>query len=128
LVRIKEGSFTNYTEKDGLALNRVNIISEYKGRFYVGSDDGNIDIIENGSISKLPLKTPFGKTGIRDFVIEEDTLWISSFDGLLKIDNRGNEVIIDVNDGLPANDVRRILKDKNGNLWFGTRSGGGRVY
>ncbi len=124
LIRFKDGNFTNFTKDDGLSSDNVNIIAEHQGKFYVGSDDGQVNIIDNGNFSRIPFKTNLRNTGIRDICFVNDhTLLVSSYRGVLKLQD-GNEKMLDIKDGLPSNDVRRIFLDSRGEIWLGTRSGG----
>jgi Signal transduction histidine kinase len=124
LVQLKETSIVNMTTTEGLNTNKINIIVEDDKTIYIGSDAGGVDMVTDNKIKKLPIKTSLADAGIRDIYIEnESSLWISSYRGVLNI-NDGKERLYTMTDGLPANDVRRILPDDQGNLWFGTRSGG----
>ncbi len=67
LIRLKNGNFVNYSRKDGLALDQINIIVEKKpGLYYVGSDDGEINIISNKIVGKYNIGMDLRKNGIRD--------------------------------------------------------------
>jgi len=125
IVRLKHSNFINYSEVDGLALDQVNIIEEKEpGIFYVGSDDGAINIIDNGKISDFRIKTDLKQNGIRDICfVDRDQVWIGSYSGLL-IKKGNNERLLTRKNGLPAHDVRRIRKDSQGNVWVATRSAG----
>ncbi|MBR9999218.1 MAG: hypothetical protein KFF73_09615, partial [Cyclobacteriaceae bacterium] len=125
ILRLKHSNFINYTETDGLALNQVNIIEEKEPRiFYVGSDDGAINIIANGQISELKITTDLDQTGIRDICfVDDDEIWIGSYSGIL-IKKGRNEKLLTRKNGLPAHDIRRIRKDSQGNIWVATRSAG----
>jgi signal transduction histidine kinase/streptogramin lyase len=125
LLMMKHSNFINYTEVDGLALNHVNIIEEKEpGVFYVGSDDGEINIISNGKVSDYPLATDLNQNGIRDIcVVDDDEVWIGSYSGIL-IKNGRNEKLLTRKNGLPADDIRRIRKDSQGNVWVATRTAG----
>jgi len=125
LIRLKHGNFVNYTRNDGLALDQINIIVEKRpGLYYVGSDDGAINIISNKIVGKYNIGIDLRKNGIRDicFVNSNET-WIASYRGIL-IKRGSEEILLNKNNGLPTDDVRRIYKDRNGIIWAGTRSGG----
>jgi ligand-binding sensor domain-containing protein len=125
LLRLKHGNFVNFSETDGLALNQVNIIEEKEpGIYYVGSDDGAINIISENRIFDYPLQTDLNQNGIRDICfVGNDELWIGSYSGIL-IKQGLDERLITRKDGLPAHDIRRIRKDRQGTIWVATRSGG----
>jgi signal transduction histidine kinase/ligand-binding sensor domain-containing protein len=124
LVQMKETSVVNFTESEGLSLNKVNVITEAaNGKFYIGTDGGGVDMYENGNVTPLKIKTPLTDAGIRDILVDNDALWIASYRGVLKYSG-SKEKLFGEKDGLPAIDARRILKDDEGNLWIATRSGG----
>lgn len=124
LIRLKSGSFRTYTQKDGLALDLVNIIVEADpDTYYVGSDVGGVNIIEHGIVKPFEMETDMEGNGIRDICFVNDEIWIASYNGII-VKNGSNEQIISTENGLPANDVRRIMKDSRGYIWVGSRSGG----
>lgn len=124
LIRLRDGYFKNLGMKDGLTSNNVNIITEYDGAYYIGCDDGNISIFKNNQIRQLDLKTKKMDLGIRDIVFDDGgDMLIASYRGLLKI-NGSSETFFDLNKFGSSNDIRKILKGENGDIWLATRSGG----
>ncbi len=124
LLRLKEGSFTNYSILNGLSMNNTNVVIEHERKFFVGSDDGSIDFIENGQISNLPLQTNLSNVGIRDIIFDnEGNLWIGSYKGLLKVKGQ-TETLITTADGLSSNEIRKFYLNDDGFLWVATKSGG----
>ena len=123
LLRLKDGNITNYTRSDGLSSNNVNIIVEDQGVIYVGTDDGKVFTIFDKKVSPFPLRTNLLRAGVRDICFDGDALWIGSYQGLLRKTGE-TETLFNESTGLPSQEVRRILKDRYGNLWIGTRSGG----
>jgi signal transduction histidine kinase/ligand-binding sensor domain-containing protein len=125
LIRLKYGNFINYTKADGLALDQVNIIVEkFPGLYYVGSDEGGIDMISNGIVGRFRYNTDLRRNGIRDICfIDNKEIWIGSYRGIL-ISKGMDEIFLNQVNGLPAEDVRRIHKDSKDQIWVGTRSGG----
>lgn len=124
LLRLKESNFINFTKEDGLSSNKVNIIMEHNGSFFVGCDNGKMDVITGNHVKPFKLKTDLYNVGIRDICFDgNDVLVLASYRGLLMVKG-GKEKLIDQSKGLPSNDVRRILIDKKKNYWIGTRTGG----
>ncbi len=125
VMRLKHSNFVNYSEVDGLALDLINIIEEKEpGIFYVGSDDGAINIINNNRIYDYKILTNLKQNGIRDICfVNKDEVWIGSYSGIL-IKKGLREILLTRKNGLPAHDVRRIRKDSQGNIWVATRSAG----
>lgn len=125
LLRLKYGNFINYNENDGLALDQVNIIVEKSpGLYYVGSDEGGINIISNGIVGSYPYQTNLNRNGVRDICfVDNSEIWIGSYLGIL-IKKGDTERLLTRDNGLPADDIRRIFKDSRDQVWVGTRSGG----
>ena len=125
LLRLKYGNFINYTRKDGLALDQVNIIVENSpGLYYVGSDEGGINIISNRIVGRMRFNTDLKRNGIRDICfVNQNEIWIGSYRGIL-IKRGMNEKLLNGDTGLPSDDVRRIYKDSQNRIWVGTRSAG----
>ncbi len=94
-------SFTNYTKAQGLVCDYVRTIhKDMNGNLWIGTRDGGLSFLE-----------------------------INSFDNLDKTKkNRQSQIKIFTNystlQGLANNNVRSILEDKQGNLWFSTGGGG----
>jgi ligand-binding sensor domain-containing protein/two-component sensor histidine kinase len=126
LIQIKQTGILNFGSAQGLSSSRINIIVEGPNQeFYIGSDGGDVDIYKDDKLKRLPLKTSLNNAGIRDVCIDDEgNIWIASYSGIIKRSPNGSEKLYGLAEGLPAIDMRRILKDKKGNLWFGTRSGG----
>ncbi|MCF6351782.1 MAG: ATP-binding protein [Cyclobacteriaceae bacterium] len=125
LAQLKLSSFKNITPADGLSYRGVNVVEEgINGEFYVGSDNGDIDLIKNGIIKKLPMSKKLKNISVKDIFADDDgTLWIATYDGVIK--KRGaKEKYYGLNEGLVSLKTRRILKDTKGVIWVGSRNGG----
>ncbi|SMD32404.1 Two component regulator propeller [Reichenbachiella faecimaris] len=123
LVRFKAGIINNLTIKDGLTTNQVHIINRKDDLYYIGTQDGMINIFDGENIQYLELSEEFRKDVIRDIHFEEDTIWVANYKGLAKISN-GNQQYINESNGLPNNNLRTIFKDSNDQIWLGSRTGG----
>ncbi|WP_175402765.1 sensor histidine kinase [Mangrovivirga cuniculi] len=121
LLHLRNTGINNYTTDENLSINKTNIILEHEGRLYVGTDDGNINIISNGQISQFPFKVDL-KSGIRDILFYEDKILIASYDGLLLVKS-GKQKLLTREDGLPSLDLRRILP-VNKEFWIASRTSG----
>lgn len=124
LIRFRDGFFKNITTKDGLSSNNVNIIVQHEGKSFIGCDDGLINIVEGNRLKKLKLNSTFFNIGIRDINFGDNgQILIASYKGLLDVQN-GIENLIDFSAYGSSNDIRRILRGKDGTIWLATRSGG----
>ncbi|MEQ9404541.1 MAG: two-component regulator propeller domain-containing protein [Cyclobacteriaceae bacterium] len=123
LLRLNNGSIRMLGSNEGITSTKINIVSENEGKIYVGSDDGSIFIRENNVIRTLDLSTKSRQIGIRDFMFDGDVLWVASYLGLHRYSD-GIEKILDTEDGLSSNLVRRVLKTRDGSVWLASRTGG----
>ncbi|MCG8307853.1 MAG: ATP-binding protein [Cytophagales bacterium] len=124
LIRFRDGFFKNITTKDDLSSNNVNIIVEYDNAYYIGCDDGLINVFEENMIQRLDLKSSYYNVGIRDIDFGKNgEILVASYRGLLKIDN-GEEHLMDFATYGASNDIRRILRSSDGAIWLATRSSG----
>ncbi|UXX78427.1 ATP-binding protein [Reichenbachiella carrageenanivorans] len=124
LIRVKESKLTNYTYPS-LSSNRVNIIHEsWDGRFYIGTDQNQIDIYDEGKYARLKINTDLNGNGIRDIYHDRDgSFWLATYIGIVHKEGE-KETVYSTYSGMPANNFRTVLKDSRGDFWFGSRSGG----
>lgn len=124
LIRVKESKLANYTYPS-LSSNRVNIIHEsWDGRLYVGTDQNQIDVYDEGSFTHLKIKTDLNGNGIRDIYHDRDgSFWLATYIGIVHKQGE-QETVYSTQSGMPANNFRTVLKDRKGDFWFGSRSGG----
>lgn len=124
LIRFRDGFFENITSKDRLSSDNVNIIAEHNGAFYIGCDDGLINVYKDNVMSRLKLKSTYYNAGIRDIsFLEDGEILVASYRGLLKI-NGDKEQLIDLSNYGSSNDIRRIVRGIDGSIWLATRSSG----
>lgn len=124
LMRLKETNISNITTP-ALASNRVYGIGELPdGRVWAATDANEISICNGTACKPISIKTNLAGNGIRDLLYEsEHSIWLATYVGIIHwVD--GKETVYNSAWGMPAEDFRTILKDKKGNYWFGTRSGG----
>lgn len=129
-------ALTLFTDKDGLCHNQVRTIQEDKaGNIWFGNNgyglfryDGTslINLTEEKGLSNPDFFANFQEkagTLARVWTINEDTngdLWIGTIDaGVWRYDGK-NLTNYTTKDGLAADGVTAIYKDKKGELWFGT--------
>ena len=124
LIRIKETSISNISKPD-LSSNRVNIIHEYgQGELYIGSDVNMLNICAGDGCRAISVRSLKDGNGVRDIYVEnEQSIWLATYSGIIHMDH-GTEKVYGIEEGMPAEDFRTILRDSQGNFWFGSRSGG----
>jgi len=124
LIRVKQSAVANLGVGEGLSYDIVNVISEHEDVFFIGTDEGKIDMIDQAGVRPVKISTHLKGAGIRDIAHSTDgTQWVATYAGLL-LKKGSQEKLLTMEDGLPANDLRRILIDKHGFSWVATRSGG----
>ncbi|MDN4165787.1 ATP-binding protein [Cytophagales bacterium LB-30] len=123
LLRLKDTNIRNYSTLQGLSLNRVNSIAESKdGSFYIGEDEGHVDLISKQRIGAIDLPG-VPNTAIRDIAFDtQGAMWLATYAGLFR--KTGNQVEQIKDPAYPANDFRRILFDSKENMWLATKTGG----
>lgn len=125
LIRLRETPITPFTTAQGLSSDLSNCVALGKNNdLYFGSDLGYLDHYVNGKVSPVKIKSPLNQESIRDiFVDDSEELWLATYKGVLHITGQ-QERLYTEKDGLPSTDVRRVIQDSQGNLWFATRSSG----
>lgn len=127
--------FINYSEKDGLPGSFVgDLFIDSKGKLWLATDYGialyNPESAAAGE--KAFVNYPLLTGGVKVFTIVEDKsgfLWIGTDKGVVKVEPsglvKGNEDFIryTTSDGLINNEIKSSLVDRQGNVWFGTKTG-----
>jgi ligand-binding sensor domain-containing protein/serine phosphatase RsbU (regulator of sigma subunit) len=127
LCRLQDGKFTNFTERDGLVSQPISNVCEYKnGQMLVGTDVGIVHLISENRVSDFKIKANLGTERIRHlFRDSKQNIWVSTYQGLLKITPQGEEILLnEANEKLPDDQARVTYEDKKGNIWVGMRIGG----
>lgn len=123
-LRYKNGKFTAFTTKEGLADDRIWTITEDRqGSMWFGTDGGGLSCLKGGRF-----KTYTKTDGLADNAVvslQEDrqgTLWIGTRAGLNRL-REGKIDLFSSNEGPFQGSVRAILEDSQGQLWIGTGAG-----
>ncbi len=128
LSRLREGKFINYTTREGISYPSINSVCTYnETEILVGTSNGTVNIInpKENKVSNYPLKTKLPNQEI--FNIRKDkegTVWIVTYEGLLKKQLNGDEKLYTKADGLPTKVLRLTYEDSKGRFWIGTRGEG----
>ena len=105
-------SFTHFTDKEGLSNNVVRSMLEDKsGNLWFGTEGGGVSKYDGNCFDDIINGTNLYQHNQQDLKKNKKDL-IKSFTHFTD------------KEGLSNNDVRSILEDKSGNLWFGTNGGG----
>lgn len=127
LLCYRNGSFKNYTTKNGLSNNFVVCLCEdRRGRIWVGTTHG-LNRFENGFFTSYSHKHGLTQNYISALVVDnEDNIRIgTSGGGLHRIDASNGKIIHCTIEGCNGNmDIRTLYKDKQGRIWIGTAGKG----
>jgi signal transduction histidine kinase/ligand-binding sensor domain-containing protein/ActR/RegA family two-component response regulator len=126
LTRLKDGKFTTYTTRDGLAHDVVFTLCEDRNRdLWIGTHGGGLSRWRDGKFTTFSTKEGLSNSFVR--AIHEDRqgdLWIGTDGGGLNRFSSGKFTVFDKQDGLPSNIILSIHEDRHGSLWLGTFDGG----
>ena len=134
----KLGSYT--TDNSPLTNNYVMDLIEYKGKVWLGTDGGGINLIdlENGEFSFLSHTTgdssslPVNSI-IRLYKDYNENLWIGSVrGGVINVKesyiHTYQDVILNQPTGLTEKAITSLYEEEDGRLWVGTDGGGINLY
>lgn len=127
LIKYQAGISTEYTTKNGLPDNRVDIVYEDSGgRLWIGTRSGLACFI-NGEITSF-VKTRSVATQIRAIYEDhEGIIWIGTLDSGLSRFKDGDFINYNATNGLSNNGAFQILEDERGNFWMSSNRGIYRV-
>jgi signal transduction histidine kinase/CheY-like chemotaxis protein len=124
LTCLKDGVFTTYTTKDGLANNSIrSFFEDSEANLWIGTDRG-ISRFKDGKFYNHT--TDNIAVPVRAIYQHFDgAIWIGTeTSGLYKLNKDGNFVSYTVNElPLTKTGIFTIYRDKNNNVWFGTTEG-----
>jgi ligand-binding sensor domain-containing protein/two-component sensor histidine kinase len=117
-----------WREAEGLPQSRIrSILQSRDGYLWLGTDNGLVRFngadftaftVESGSLRDNEV-----------WALQEDDyggLWIGTYGGGLTLYKDGRFKTYTTNDGLPDDVIRRLAKDREGNIWLTTSNGAAR--
>ena len=125
LYALRQGTWTTFTQKDGLASDEVSCITIDKEQVWFGSRRGvTVYNTVNETWKILTEAEGLGSNLITSMAIRGDQVWFGTFDkGVTMLDKTtGQFTTFTKADGLPHNGILSIVIDDN-YLWFGTHGG-----
>ncbi len=124
LIHLRDGQESLLTEKDGLANDFVNSLSEGRdGSLWIGTRNG-FSRLRDGEIQSFRQEDGLSHRAV--LTIKEDnegSLWVGTMGGLDQFLD-GHSIPYSAREGLPAGDVGPVMEDRRGNVWVGTTRGG----
>jgi signal transduction histidine kinase/ligand-binding sensor domain-containing protein/ActR/RegA family two-component response regulator len=129
LARFKDGKFTFFTEKNGLASRQAHSITEdSQHNLWFSTSQGLVELTNSNVFVNYPIEED-GKPGIALCVYEDAShdLWIASLGSGLSRWRSGHITTFKVKDGFFDDTIWSILEDKSGYLWMTSNRGLARV-
>ena len=126
LSRLKDGTLTTYTERDGLSSNRIlNVLEDSAANIWVGTFGGGLCRLASGRWAAFTTGQGLPYDVVRALLEDrEGNLWIGMNGGGLSRLHDGRFTTWGVPEGLPNDFAIGILEDRDGSLWIGTNGGG----
>lgn len=109
-------------DKDLAFLDYRNLRIDEQGAIWGGTEKGELLIIENGEVSKVPLPE-IQDISIRKLWVDEDLIFIGTQGKGLAVVRKSNIQKFD-HEFLSNQNIRPIFKSPNGTTWVGTKSNG----
>ncbi len=113
-----------YTERNGLAQNRVYTVHENPdGTVWAGTVSGGLSRLKDGKFSTFTVAEGLSSNAVTSIEDSPDgTMWFGTAAGLSELAN-GKWRTYGSRDGLPAGEVTSLRRDSAGVLWIGTTGG-----
>ncbi|HSR99155.1 MAG TPA: two-component regulator propeller domain-containing protein [Kofleriaceae bacterium] len=125
LIHLHDGALVAaFTAKDGLPSDDVRAIFPARdGTLWIGTFHGLV-ALRNGRLERGPAQLE--RIAVHAFAQDaRGDLWCATASGLAHL--QGDRAELVAADRLPSSDVRRVLFDRDGNLWVGTSGGAARM-
>ena len=125
LTRYKDGVFTTFTARDGLANDAIiSLHEDPHGALWIGTDGGGMSRYWNGRFQTYNTKDGLPDDAVFAICTGQDgSLWVGTHAGLARLKN-DRFSLYSTKDGLGKDDIRAVYADKHGDLWVGTNGGG----
>ena len=112
--------FTMYGDRDRIPHNKVYRIVEDRNTatIYAATDGGYLRY-EDASQEFVPLRIEGTHNWIYDLLPDRNGLWAATYEGLFLLDPEGGiRSRYDRRDGLSVDDIQRIVRDRQGDVWL----------
>jgi PAS domain S-box-containing protein len=125
LTRYKDGVFTTFTTRDGLANDAIlSLHEDPHGVLWIGTDGGGMSRYANGKFQTFSTKDGLPDDAVFAICAGPDgSLWVGTHAGLARLKNN-QFTTYSTKDGLGKDDIRAVYADKHGDIWVGTNGGG----
>jgi ligand-binding sensor domain-containing protein len=125
LFRFDGVKYQRFAVQDSLSENHITALAEDSvGRIWVGHNNGNISILEKGTIRKFEPNEGSAAAPVSKIWFDaKGTLWFSTLNDGLYYYLHERLYRLDDEEGLPDLYVYDIAEDNTGNIWAGTDAG-----
>lgn len=126
LTRLKDGRFTRYTGRDGLAGDTVTALAEDSARNLWIATTAGLTVMSGGRFRTYTARDGLPGDAVTSLYADaRSDLWIGTQSGLGRY-RAGTFETYTTHHGLAGNRVTAVLGDRNGNLWAGRKRNGCR--
>lgn len=124
LFRLDSLGFSNFTTDNGLADNSINCLFEAPdSSIWIGTNKGATRFKEN-RFTSLTRRNGLPSSIVRGISCDyEENIWFATYNGGVSRYNGDSLINFSAGQGLNSRRVYSIIKDINGNMWFGTDRG-----
>ncbi|MFQ5572478.1 MAG: two-component regulator propeller domain-containing protein, partial [Rhodothermales bacterium] len=124
LHRLRDGKFTTYTTKEGLANDFVyTVYEDLSGTIWIGTEEG-VTRLEKGILTSFTTQDGLSDNFVLSIYGTRDgSLWLGTNGGGLNRWKGGRFSTYTTEDGLPHNTVWALYEDAEGTLWISTLAG-----
>ncbi|MCR5799221.1 MAG: response regulator [Lachnospiraceae bacterium] len=127
VMKVVSNNFVNLTKKAGFDDEVTNAVCQYSGKLYVGTDNGLQVIDRYSNVYNEEVAEFIGGARVRCITADEqDNLWIATYTGnhgIVRLNKDGEIKNFTTEDGLLSNEVRCIVRAKDGGVIAGTNGG-----
>ena len=124
-------SLNRLNKNKGLKTNYITSSAQYQNGWLIGMYGKGIQFYDRtkGIFTPLPL-TFLNNDIILDILVNQNEVWIATMNNGVYVWNTESDELKDfnVNNGLSNNHIRKLVKDKWGNIWIGTSGGGISIF
>src|SRR5262245_50219122 len=118
VTRLKNGTFSHFSDADGLPSNQVRCLLDTKdGSLWIGSEAG-VTHYKDGRFTSFSVKNGLGNDSVRTLYEDhQGAIRIATMRGLSSFNREGNISTIHFGLGSNTNALKSVCEDQQGNLW-----------
>jgi ligand-binding sensor domain-containing protein/serine phosphatase RsbU (regulator of sigma subunit) len=123
----KKGRTTVYGQRNGLPADRITALAGYRDNLFIGTEIHGLYNLNTvtGAIKKVTYSDNSLGHIVQSLTLSGEILYIASRDGIYSINLRNGDISnYSTLNGLPHNDIKHVIIDKDGRLLFATRTNG----